>query len=157
MSKPSRGHGPKPSRLAADLAARLKAVGKRGAQLHVQKPFHPQLTTIMGNIEVARRFAIMHRVVTDPEDVINLWNKRGAISNKGVLQAAIRTFLANAKRYRPPPTSDRAGPSSARTRRKRSATEGSAREHGKNRATFSRSLAKHYHTTSAHADEAESR
>ena len=52
----------------------------------------------MGDIEVARRFAIMHRVVTDLKDVIDLWSKRGAISGKGVLQQAIKTFLANTKR-----------------------------------------------------------
>ena len=98
MSKPPRGNGSKSSRLAADLAARLRAIGKKGAQLHVQKSFPPQLTTIMGDIEVARRFAIMHHVVTDPDDVVDLWSKRGAISGKGVLQQTIKTFLANAKR-----------------------------------------------------------
>ena len=74
MPKPPRGHGTKSSRSAVDLVVRLKAVGRRGAQLHVQKSFHPQLTTFMGDIEVVRRFAIMHRVVTDPEDVIDLWS-----------------------------------------------------------------------------------
>ena len=56
--QPRRGH--KPPREAADVSARIKTIGRRGAQIYVPKAGLPQTKVILEDLELSRVFVLAY-------------------------------------------------------------------------------------------------